>query len=401
MTMTEGCAIHGTRILDFSRVVAGPYCSQALSDLGAEIIKIENPKGGDDTRGYGPFGPDGESAYFHALNRNKSSVAIDLASTEGRDLAREMVKHVDVVLENFRTGVMERLGLGYDELKAINPRLIYCSISGYGDDGSLAQRAGYDPVIQAESGLMSCNGEPDGPALRTGIGFIDILTGMFSAQAILAALLVRERTGQGQRVGGALIDTGVAMLIQYGIGWLMTGEITQRMGNSSPSAQPIGVFQAADGPFFLTVAGNRVFRNLCQVIGRPDMADDPDFATNPARVENYVRLFAELNASFAKDTRDNWLTVMSASGVPAGSINDVAQALVQPIVAERQLVREVEHPRRGKSRLLAPPVTMHGTPVRKPDSPPDLGEHTEAMLRDMLGLDDDRLAALRQAGVIP
>src|SRR5690606_24110401 len=307
-------ALEGIRVLDFTRVIAGPLCTMTLGDLGAEVVKVESPAGGDDTRFYGAAKLGGETAFFMTYNRNKKSLVLDLASEEGREIALSLAEKADVLVENFSTGVMERHGLGYDVVKARNPRIVYCSISAYGRTGPSAARPGYDPVVQAESGFMSITGSPDREPLRTGIPMIDVTTGLAAGQAVLAALYAREETGQGQFVEVPLFDTAVAMTFHFGMAYLVSGENPERVGNSSPAAQPIGVFHASDGPFQLTIVGERVWKKLVSdVLQRPDLLSHPDFAVNQARVANQTALREILDDIFAGDTRDSWVARMRAA----------------------------------------------------------------------------------------
>lgn len=396
----EPQALEGIRVLDFTRVIAGPHCAMTLADLGAEVVKVESPAGGDDTRFYGVAKVAGESAFFMTYNRNKKSVVIDLASEEGRELALSLAEKADVLVENFSTGVMERHGLGYDAVRARNPRIVYCSISAYGRTGPSAARPGYDPVVQAESGFMSITGAPDQEPLRTGIPMIDVTTGLAAGQAVLAALYAREETGEGQFVEVPLFDTAVAMTFHYGMAYLITGENPERVGNGSPAAQPIGVFHASDGPFQLTIAGERVWKKLvADVLQRPDLLNDPDFRDNQARVANRHRLRAILDEIFAGDTRDAWVTRMRAAGAPAGPIRTIAEAVESPEVQERGLTGVAPHAGGGTAPYIRNSMRLGGTPIRDAIGAPLLGQHTDEVLTSWLGLSADRIGALRDGGV--
>ncbi len=393
--------LDGTLILDFTRVLAGPYCTMTLSDLGAEIIKVENPKGGDDTRHFTPPDFGGVSTYFLAINRNKKSIALDVSSAEGQAVARDLAARADVVIENFSASVMSRWGLDYASLAAANPGVVYCSISGYGRDGALANRAGYDPVIQAESGMMAVNGDPDCDPVRLGVSLIDIFAGMFAAQAILAALVHRKDSGVGQCIDVPLFDTSAAVLVPYATSYLAAGVDTTRFGNSSPIAQPVGLFEAADGPFILTAANDALFGKLCAVVLKePELAQDPKFVTNEGRVLNKPLLTETLNGLFARDTRDNWIEALRAAGVPAGAIRTVAEAFNSDEAKARGIVREAPHATAGAVPTVASPMNFSHTPVRDPVAAPLLGQHTEEILRDVAGYDDDRIAALNSSGVV-
>ena len=389
----------GIRVVDFTRVIAGPHCTMTLADLGADVLKIEHPEGGDDSRGYQSPKIGGEGAYFLAYNRNKRSVALDLGTEEGRAVAKALIARADVVVENFSTGVMAKFGLDYATVAKDNPRLVYCSISGYGRDGAFASRAGYDPVVQAESGFMSTTGYPDRPPVRTGIPMIDVATGLAAAQAVLAALYARERTGEGQYVETALYDIAVAMTYHFGMSYLVDGRNLTRMGNGSPAAEPIGVFQASDGPFQMTIAGERVWKKLINdVLDRPDLGMNPNFETNPARVANKERLRVILDDIFATDTRDNWVERMRAAGAPAGPIRTIAEAAEAPEVRERGLLATAPHATAGTVPCIRNPMRLSLTPVRDPVGAPTLGQHTEEALAEWLGYDAARLGELRKAG---
>ncbi|MEX2614613.1 MAG: CoA transferase [Alphaproteobacteria bacterium] len=394
-------ALSGVTVLDFTRVLAGPYCTMQLGDLGAEIVKVENPKGGDDSRAFRPPAKGDESSYFLAINRNKKSIALNMASPEGRQVARDLADRADVVVENFSAGIMQRFGLDYDSLTPTNPGVIYCSISGYGRDGPFAARAGYDPVIQAESGLMAVTGDPAGEPMRMGVSLIDIFAGMFASQAILGALYSRKVSGRGQRIDVPLFDSASAVMIPYASGYLTAGVDATRFGNSSPVAQPVGTYSAADGPFMLTVAGDAVFRKLClTVLKRPDLPGNPEFATNEGRVNNKDRLNEILNGLFAGDDRGNWIAAMRAAGVPAGPIRTIAEAMQSEEMTTSGLIRQAPHASLGAVPVVGSPMRLGGTPVRDPAGAPVLGQHSREILRDMLGYDDDRVAALAAAGTI-
>lgn len=394
-------ALEGITVLDFTRVLAGPYCTMTLSDLGAEIIKVENPKVGDESRTFRPptFGE--ESAYFLAVNRNKKSLALNPSLPEGQAVARDLAAKADVVIENYRTGVMERWGMDYDSLAAKDPSIIYCSISGYGRDGELSDRAGYDPVIQAESGIMSVTGEPDGDPMRMGVSLTDILAGLFAGQAILAALFHRRETGQGQRIDIPLYDTGAAVLVPFASAFLTAGLEFDRFGNSSPFAQPIGTYNASDGPFLLTVGNDALWRKLCvEVLKAPELPEDPEFVSNETRAGNRSRLNAILNEIFSKDTRDNWIAKMRKSGVPAGPIRTVGEAMRSPETRARGLIKKVPHTAAGEVSVVRSPMKLSGTPVRDPVGSPLHGEHSEQILQNVLGYDSDHIAALAASGVV-
>jgi crotonobetainyl-CoA:carnitine CoA-transferase CaiB-like acyl-CoA transferase len=391
----------GIRVLDFTRVLAGPWATLTLADLGADVIKVENPKGGDDTRGY-DLKPElnGEAAYFAFANRNKRSICVDITRPEGQALVKRLAPQVDILIENFRPDVMARQGLDYDALKTVAPQLIYCSISGYGHSSPLKLIAGYDPVAQAESGMMAVTGEPDGDPLRTSVSYGDIFTGMFALQGILAALHARQRDGVGQFIDVALLDSCVGVMANYGQNALITGEDAPRFGNSHPFLEPFGPVQAADGMLELIVGNQGQWERMChKVIERPDLLDDPRFATNAGRMQNRQATRDLLAGIFGQDTRANWMRKFHAAGVPAGSIRNVREALAAPEVRARDMVAAVEHPVAGRVEMIGSPIKLSGTPVRPPAPWPGLGEHTTAVLGEF-GLGADEIDALAAAGVL-
>ena len=391
----------GLRVLDFTRVLAGPYLTMVLADLGAEVIKIENPDGGDDTRSYQPPGQGGESAYFLAINRNKKSLALNMAGDEGRAICRELAAQSDILVQNFRPDVMERHGLHYEALAAINPRLIYCSISGYGHDSPYRMNVGYDQIAQGEGGLMYLTGSPDGEPVRTGASLADTLTGLHAGMAILAAVHARESTGRGQHIDMALLDTVVAATSFLAQGALLTGQNPPRTGNGSFLVIPTGVYPCADGLLNLIVGNDRQFRRLCaEVLERPELAEDPRFRTNADRRGHIAALNAALEASFRTQTRDFWIARCRRAGVPAGSVRSLTEALAAPEPRARGMIRPVEHPAAGRYETVASPLHLSGTPVRAPGPAPTLGQHTDEVLRGVLGYDDARLDKLRVDGTI-
>lgn len=395
-------ALAGIRVADFSRVVAGPHCTMCLADHGAEVIKIEHPEHGDDLRHHKPPHIECDSPYFLSLNRNKKSIGLDLSSDEGRQVAHDLIAKSDVLVENFRTGVMDRHGLGYANLADRHPGLVYCSISGYGREGSLSTRAAYDPLVQAESGLMATNGSADSGPLRTGLAFTDMSTGLYAVQAIIAALFARARTGKGQFIEVPLFDVAVSSLSHYGVRYLMDGAVLPRVGNGSNAAQPIGLFPASDGKLMqITCAGERPYRALMvKVLKRPDLVENPRFATNSQRIENAAELRQILLDIFATADRDTWVARMLEAGVPGGPVNEIDEALDAPIIAERALAGRIPHSEAGDVPNLRSPLRMTATPVREPVGAPVLAEHTDAVLRDLLDYDASRIATLRDGGVV-
>ena len=392
-------ALDGIRVLDFTRVLAGPYCTVLLGDLGAEIIKIENPEGGDDTRGFNVSPTLEFSTYFLAVNRNKKSIAIDIRTEAGGEAIRALAANADVVVENYRTGVMDRYGIGYEDLSAINPRIVFASVSAYGRDGPLKDRPGYDPIVQAESGFMSLTGEPDGEPMRTGVSIADMFTGMFAAQAITAALYVRDKIGRGQRIDVPLYDATVNMLHHASSAYLVDEVVTGRYGNGNILAQPVGLFMAGDGPIMIAMTNNRLFKRFCEeVLGRPEIMDDPRFADNAARVTHRDELINELNAVCGKDTRANWIAKMAAAGIPAGEVRDVGQALTSEETQAREMIVDQPHPRLGTVPGIRSPMMLSETPVRDPVAAPDLGADTDEVLREIAGYDADQIAAVKGEG---
>ena len=383
-------ALTGITVLDLSRVLAGPWCAMMLGDLGADVIKLESFDG-DDTRGLGPPFLHGMSAYFACCNRNKRSVAMDLRSPAARPLLEALVRRADVLVENYRTGGAQALGVGYEAMAAINPRLVYCSISGYGRDGPQAARPGYDFVIQAEAGLMAITGPADGEPSKVGVAVADLATGQNAATAILAALLQRAGTGLGQRIDVSLFDTQLAWLANIGSSALFSGEAAKRHGNAHASIVPYEAFRASDQAFVLAVASEKLWALACAAINRTDLADDPRYASNAARVQNRVALCAELSALFATAPAAHWLALFDAAGVPAGPINSVTQALAHPVAAARGMRIEMDG-----IPMVGSPLNLSASPHCLQHAPPTLGQHSDAIAREC-GLDPD---ALRAAGAL-
>jgi formyl-CoA transferase len=391
-------ALDGLLVVDFTRVVAGPACTQTLADFGADVIKIENPEGGDDTRSYEHADLAGESAAFVNLNRNKRGIVLDLTKPEARDVARELVARADVVVENFSSGVMKKYGLDYASVGPTNPRLVYCSISAYGRQGPFASRPGFDPITQAESGFMSLNGFPDGPPVRTGPPAVDMLTGMSACNAILLALLARDRLGRGQHVEVALFDIALAMTQFYGMAYLMTGVNPSRQGNSPNGSPSVGVYDGSDAPFYIACANDRLYRRLViEVLGRPDLARG-EFVDRRSRSTNKGKLRAILTGIFVQDLRENWVGKMKAANIPVGYLRTVEEAFNSPEVLERHRLSQIPHPAAGFVPNIESPIHLGWTPVIDPVAAPLLGEHTKQVLRKTLGYDDGRIAALAEAG---
>ena len=382
-------------VLDFSRVLAGPYCTMQLADLGARVIKIEQPGRGDDTRAWGPPFINGESAYFLSINRNKESVALDLKDPRARRVIDALLARADVVVENFRPGTMARLGLGYDEVAATHPRLVYCSISGFGQSGPRRLEAGYDAMMQAEGGLMSITGSPEGSPFRLGVAIGDIATGMLAVQGVLAALLARTRSGRGQRVDIAMLDAVTSLLTYQASSAFATGRTPARMGNRHPSIAPYDTFATGDGEFVLSVGNDDQFRRLGEVLGRPALAHDPRFATNADRVKNSDALREDLSSLLATWTRERLLAALTAAGVPCGAVRTVTEALADPQLAAREMIVPLEHVTAGSIKVLGTPLKLSDTPAGVRTPPPTLGQHTRAVLEE-LGLADAEIRALTE-----
>jgi len=411
-TATQG-ALSGIRVLDLSRVLAGPWCTQILADLGADVVKIERPGVGDDTRTWGPpFLKDAEgndtnqATYFTACNRNKRSVTIDMATAEGQALLKQMAAQSDIVVENFKTGGLKQYGLDYESLRAINPRLIYCSVTGFGHDGPHANRAGYDLMIQATSGMMSITGRPDdvpgGGPLRVGVALTDLFTGVYASTAILAALEVRHRTGEGQHIDMALLDVGMAILANQASAFLNTGIAPQRQGNTHPSLAPYQDFHTKDGAMLLAIGNNGQFARFCEAAGHSEWAADPRFATNTLRVRHREVLIPQMEEVTRTRTTAEWIALLEDKAVPCGPINDIGQAFDDEQVKARGLA--VTLPRNagdGIERItgVASPLRLQATPPVLRHAPPALGQHTDEVLAE-LGIDEQRRAALRDAGVV-
>ena len=404
-------ALSHLRVLDLSRVLAGPWAGQILADLGAEVIKVERPGNGDDTRAWGPpflkdaYGEStGEAAYYLSANRNKQSVTIDFTKPQGQQLVRELAAKSDILIENFKVGGLEAYGLDYASLKVLNPDLIYCSITGFGQTGPYAKRAGYDFMVQGLGGLMSLTGRPEGDEgagpVKVGVALTDILTGLYSTVAILAALAHRQHDGGGQHIDMALLDVQVACLANQAMNYLTTGVAPQRLGNAHPNIVPYQDFPTADGDFILTVGNDSQFRKFAEVAGRPEWVDDPRFATNKLRVANRSELVPLIRQATVFKTTAQWVAQLEAVGVPCGPINDLAQVFADPQVQARGLAMQLPHALAGLVPQVASPIRLSKTPVEYRNAPPLLGEHTRQVLEQVLGLRADAVEALRQSGVL-
>jgi crotonobetainyl-CoA:carnitine CoA-transferase CaiB-like acyl-CoA transferase len=387
--------LEGIRVVDLSRVLAGPYCTMTLADLGADVVKVERPGEGDETRAWGPPYDGGEATYFLAVNRGKRSVALDLKDPEGLAAVRALVRRADVVIDNFRAGAAERLGLGPAAMRADNPGLVHCSITGFGSARQPETRAGYDFVVQAESGLMSITGEPGGPPAKVGVAVVDVLCGLNAATGILAALTRRERTGEGEHLEVSLLDSALAALVNVAQAALSTGEEATRHGNAHPSIVPYEPFEAADAWIAVAAPNDRLWAALCAVVGREDVVDDPRFATNDLRVRHRTDLVPLLAAAFRGRPADEWLALLEQRGVPAGKVRGVREAFAAAAAAGDPATVEVEHPTAGRLSLARSPLRLASAPTSPTLPPPLLGEHTEAVLREA-GFDPSRLSTTQE-----
>lgn len=387
----------GITVVDLTRVLSGPYCTMVLADMGARIIKIEQPAKGDDTRGWGPPFVDGESAYFLSINRNKESVTLDFKQPEGRALLDRLIAKSDVIVENFRPGTLAKLGLEYHAIAPGHPRLVWCSISGFGQSGPRSAEPGYDAVMQAEGGLMSITGAADGPPFRLGVAIADIASGMFAAHGITLALYARERTGRGQSVDIGMLDSVAALLTYQAAIYFATGSAPARMGNRHPTIVPYETFRAADGDFVLAIGNDDQWRRFCGVAA---LEDDGRFATNRARVERYDELKPILDQLLQRETRQYWIGRLTSVGIPVGSVRDLHEVFSDEQLMAREMVARLEHPTIGPIRLLGTPIKLSDTPASVRTAPPTLGQHTDAVLRQDLGLSATEIETLRGRGVI-
>ena len=397
----------GIRVLDLSRILAGPWASQMLADLGAEVIKIERPGSGDDTRGWGPpYMPDEkgeattESAYFHGANRGKQSVCIDMSQAQGQALIQDLARQSDVLIENFKVGGLKKYGLDFASLQEINQRLVYCSITGFGQTGPYAERAGYDFMIQAMGGLMSITGEADGLPMKTGVAIADILTGLYAANAIQAALIHQQKTGAGQYIDMALLDVQVATLASQAMNYLATGTSPARLGNAHPNIVPYQAFETSDSYIILAVGNDSQFLRFCELAGKPELADDERFQKNSGRVGNREALVLQVKEIMLQKSSAQWLEALNARGIPCGPINNIEQVFADPQVQHRGMQLELDHPAAGKVAGVASPIRLSQTPVEYQQAPPLLGQHTEDVLSRLLALDATAITQLRNDGII-
>jgi glutaryl-CoA transferase len=389
--------LDGITVLDLTRVLSGPYCTMLLADMGARVIKIEQPRKGDDTRGWGPPFVNGESAYFMSVNRNKESVTLDFKQPEGRAILGQLVAKADVLVENFRPRTLDKLGFDYGSLARNHPRLIYCSISGFGQTGPRSMEPGYDAVMQGEGGLMSITGPPDGPPYRLGVAIADIVSGMFAAYGVAMALFARERTGRGQQVDLAMLDAVTALLTYQAGNYFATGTPPGRLGNRHPSIVPYEVFAASDGDFVLAVGNDELWKKFCSIA---DIEREERFATNQQRVTAYAELQPIVAATLRKHPRDYWIERLSAAGVPCGSVRNLKEVFDDAQLAAREMIARIEHATAGPVQLVGVPVKLSATPGAINTPPPLLGQHTDAVLQQDLNMTADTIAALRRQSVI-
>ncbi|MFC3624857.1 CaiB/BaiF CoA transferase family protein [Vogesella amnigena] len=394
-------ALSGIKVLDLTRVLAGPWTGQLLADLGAEVIKVERPGSGDDTRQWAPPSlADGTAAYYLAANRGKQSLTVDITTAAGQEIVRKLAAQADVLLENYKVGGLKKYGLDYDSLRQVNSRLVYCSITGFGQDGPYAELPGYDYIVQGMSGLMSITGPADGEPHKVGVAVTDLFTGLYAANAVQAALIARSRTGEGQYIDMALFDCSLAMLANVNMNWLIGNEVPPRLGNAHPNIVPYQVFKTAGDSHFILACGNdKQFRAVCEVVGLPVLGADERYATNPQRVRNRNELVPQLAAAFLARTRDEWLKLLDAAGVPCGPINTVDEAFADPQIKHRKMEIHLTDSAGQDVPLVACPIKMSGTPPRYEVAPPKLGEHTDTVLAS-LGYDSAAIAQLKADGTV-
>lgn len=393
-------ALAGIKVLDLSRVLAGPWAGQLLADLGAEVLKVERPGAGDDTRQWAPPSlADGTAAYFLCANRGKRSVTVDITKPEGQEIVRALAADADVIIENYKVGGLKKYGLDYDSLSQLNPRLVYCSITGFGQDGPYAELPGYDYIVQGMSGLMSITGPADGEPHKVGVAVTDLFTGIYASNAILAALMARTHSGQGQYIDMALFDCALASLANINMNWLIGQQVPPRLGNAHANIVPYQVFACADGHFILACGNDKQFRAVCQVIGLPALADDERFASNPQRVKHRDSVVPLLAGAFMAKGRDQWLKLLDEAGVPCGPINTVDEAFRDPQIQHRGMEIHLQDSVGQNVPLVGCPIKLSGTPVEYNQAPPKLGEHTDDVLR-ALGYDAARIATLREQGTV-
>ena len=400
-------ALAGIKVVDLSRILAGPWASQMLADMGAEVIKVERPKKGDDTRHWGPpfiksakNNEPAQAAYYHSANRNKKSIAIDITTVEGQEVIKDMIAKADVLIENYKVGGLKKYGLSYQEAQLINPKLVYCSITGFGQQGPYAHKAGYDAMIQGEGGLMSLTGEPEGDPMKVGVAVVDIMTGLYSANAILAALFARGHTSQGQHIDIALLDVQVATLANQGMNYLATNENPTRLGNGHPNIVPYQTFATNDGSLILAIGNDHQFEKFCHAANCESLAIDPYYVTNAERVKNRANLIPILAQIIAKKTTSYWVNTLEAIAVPCGPVNTLKQVFNHPQIQHRQLLKQVPDQDGNMINTVASPINLSDTPLQYKHAAPNIGEHSQQVLENFLHYDKDKTRKLMQAGII-
>ncbi len=399
-THTAPAPLKGVRVIDMSRIIAGPYCSMILGDFGAEVIKVEQPQIGDESRAWGPPWLKEVSAYYIAVNRNKKSLTLNLKKPEGAQILKGLVKKGDVLLENFRPGTMEELGLGYEALREINPRLIYCDISGYGTDGPYRDKPGVDVIVSAIGGLMAITGEPDGKPVKVGVPLIDVMAGLYAFGSITSALYLRDKTGRGQRISVNLLAMQLATLINIGSNFLNGGVLPQRWGSAHPNIVPYEAHRAKDEYLLFGVLNERMWKSFCEMIAMPELQEDPRFSRNADRIKNRQCLGEVIDRKMQEKTVDEWVALFDKAGIPCGPINTFDRAFQDPQVLHLGLVKEVNHPHYGKARVVGPPATFSESEIKIQAPPPLLGEHNEEILTGLLGYSREKVEELKKAGSI-
>lgn len=399
MTESNG-PLDGIRVLDLSRVLAGPYCTMTLGDLGADVIKVEQPGKGDDTRAWGPPWAGGEAGYYLTVNRNKRSITVDIKSEQGKQIIRDLARESDIIVENFKHGTFERLGLGFEDLRVDNPGLIWANVSGYGPTGPLANKPGYDFIAQGEAGIMAITGEPDGEPMKVGVAIVDVTAGLFATVGVLSALHARETSGVGQRVDASLFTSAIAWLVNVGQNHLVSGKPAKRYGNAHANIVPYQTFRARDQYMTLGVGNNRQFQALCAILGRPELAQDERYATNSARVANREEIVGILQSVLETEDADHWISACDKANIPSGKINTIEQVFEHPQTLARDMLVEVEHPTAGMLKMAGIPFAMSETPPKVRLAPPLLGQHTDEVLRERLGYDQTTIDQLRTDGII-
>ncbi|MBA6297177.1 CaiB/BaiF CoA-transferase family protein [Colwellia sp. MB02u-9] len=400
-------ALKGIKVVDLSRILAGPWASQMLADMGADVIKVERPKKGDDTRHWGPpfikpahGNEPAQAAYYHSANRNKQSIAIDITQRQGQQVIKDMITKADVLIENYKVGGLEKYGLSYQQVKKLNPKLVYCSITGFGQHGPYAHKAGYDAMIQGEGGLMSLTGAADGEPMKVGVAVIDVMTGLYSANAILAALLAKAHTNKGQHIDIALLDVQVATLANQGMNYLATGENPKRLGNAHPNIVPYQTFATNDGSLILAIGNDQQFERFCQAAQCSALANNALFKTNQHRVENRIELVPLLALIIAKQSTDYWVTILEAIAVPCGPVNTLKQIFNHPQIHHREMVKQVPDKDGRLIKTVASPINLSDTPLQYKHAAPNIGQHSQQILTQFLQYNDEKVAALLQAGVV-